>query len=288
LLPDRGLDEVFQLLSRLGYDGVELRVKEDYHVAPDQLLPRAGRLTALMSRTGLEVPVLGTYLSVTDLEKLLPVFEAADRLGAKGVRVSLGPPLDGTRSYWDVLAEAQRGVEALIKGIQPFRAKALFEIHFRTAIASPSLAYLLLKPFDPARVGVIYDPANMIIEGREDWRLGLDMIGDFLAHVHVKNTAWYREQGWAWRWEELATGIMDWAEMIRILSAHGYEGYLSNENLSGVVLPGVTGFVGEALSQVTGGTAQPIEAKLRDDLQYLKGLERLVSPADGSARPAAQ
>ena len=100
MLPDRGLDEVFQLLSQLGYDGVELRVKEDYHVAPDQLLSRVGRLTALMSRTGLEVPVLGTYLSVTDLETLLPVFEAADRLGAKGVRVSLGSPLDGTRSYW--------------------------------------------------------------------------------------------------------------------------------------------------------------------------------------------
>jgi hypothetical protein len=44
LLPDRGLDEVFQLLSQLGYDGVELRVKEDYHVAPDQLLSRAGYL----------------------------------------------------------------------------------------------------------------------------------------------------------------------------------------------------------------------------------------------------
>ena len=120
LLPDRGLDEVFQLLSQLGYDGVELRVKEDYHVAPDQLLSCVGKLTLLMARTGLEVPVLGTYLFATDLEKLLPVFEAADRLGARGIRVSLGPPLDGTRSYWEVLAEAQRCVEALVKAIQPF------------------------------------------------------------------------------------------------------------------------------------------------------------------------
>jgi hypothetical protein len=62
--------------------------------------------------------------------------------------------------------------------------------------------------------------------------------------------------------------------MIRILSAHGYAGYLSNENLSGVALPGATGFVGETLSQATTQTTEPIEAKLRDDLQYLKGLER--------------
>ena len=59
----------------------------------------------------------------------------------------------------------------------------------------------------------------MIIEGREDWRLGLEVIGDYLAHVHVKNTAWYRERGWAWRWEALDAGMVDWEEMIRILSA---------------------------------------------------------------------
>jgi sugar phosphate isomerase/epimerase len=276
LLPDRGLDEVFDLLSRLGYDGVELRVKEDYHVAANQILSRVGGLTALMSRTGLEIPVLGTYLSVSDLERLLPVFEGADRLGATGVRVSLGPPLDGTRSYWDVLAEAQRGVESMVAAIGPFRAKALFEIHFRTVISSPSLAYLLLKPFDPARVGVIWDPANMIVEGREDWALGLDLIGDYLGHVHVKNTAWCRDGRWAWRWEELDAGIVDWEEMVRILSARGYAGYLSNENLSGVVLPGATGFIGETLSQATSGATQPIEVKLGRDLAYLKDLERKV------------
>ena len=58
--------------------------------------------------------------------------------------------------------------------------------------------------------------------------------------------------------------------MVRNLSAHGYAGYLSNENLSGVVLPGATGFIGETLSQATGRAAQPIEVKLGADLAYLK------------------
>jgi sugar phosphate isomerase/epimerase len=280
LLPDRGTEEVFELLGRLGYDGVELRVKEDYHVAPDQLLSQVTRLTVMMSRLRLEVPVLGTYLAAADLAALVPVFEAADRLGAGGVRVSLGAPLDGRRPYWEILAEGQRTVEALIAAIAPFRAKALFEIHFRTAIASPSLAHLLLRPFDPARVGVIWDPANMIIEGKEDWALGLDVIGEYLHHVHVKNTAWVRDGGWAWRWEELEAGIVDWAEMLRLLSGRGYVGYLSNENLSGVQLQGATGFVGETLSQTDGRAAQPIDVKLARDLAYLKGLERKAGNPD--------
>jgi sugar phosphate isomerase/epimerase len=279
LLPDRSLDEAFDLLRRLGYDGVELRIKGDYHVPPDQILARVNRLTGLMSRTGLEIPVLATYLSLNSREALVPVFEAADRVGAMGVRVSLGSPLDGRRAYWEILGEAQRGVEALIATIAPFRAKALFEIHFRTVISSPSLAHLLLKPFDPARVGVIWDPANMIVEGREDWRLGLDLVGDYLGHVHVKNTAWYRDGGWAWCWEELDAGIVDWEEMIRILATRGYPGYLSNENLSGVVLPGATGFIGETLSQTTNRAAPPSDIKLSRDLAYLKDLERKVGDA---------
>ena len=36
LLPDKNLEQVFELLSELNYDGVELRVKEDYHVPPGQ------------------------------------------------------------------------------------------------------------------------------------------------------------------------------------------------------------------------------------------------------------
>lgn len=283
LLPDRGTEEVFELLGQLGYDGVELRVKEDYHVAPDRLLSQVSRLTVMMSRSRLEVPVLGTYLAAADLAALVPVFEAADRLEATGVRVSLGAPLDGRRPYWEILAEGQRTVEALIAAIAPFRAKALFEIHFRTAIASPSLAHLLLRTFDPARVGVIWDPANMIIEGKEDWALGLDVIGEYLHHVHVKNTAWVRDGGWAWRWEELDAGIVDWAEMLRLLTERGYAGYLSNENLCGVHLPGATGFVGETLSQADGRAAQPIDVKLARDLAYLKGLERkAVTGAESS------
>ena len=106
LLPDINLEEVFGLLNELKYDGVELRIQKDYHVPPDKILSRVNDLQDLMTRYRLEIPVLGTYLSIADREILTPVFEAAQILGAKGVRVSLGPPLDaqqsGIRSFHQV------------------------------------------------------------------------------------------------------------------------------------------------------------------------------------------
>ena len=276
LLPDKNPEEVFELLSELNYDGVELRIKEDYHVPPDEILSRVKELDDLKTRYRLEIPVLGTYLSISERALVLPVFEAAKILGVKGVRVSLGPPLDAQQSYWKILDEVSRELEVFIKSIQPFGVKALFEIHFKTLISSPSLAYLLLKRFDPAQVGVIHDAGNMIVEGREDWKMGVEILGDYLGHVHVKNTSWRKDDKWNWSWDELDSGMVNWENVMRALASVNYKGYLSNENLKDVDLPGATGFIGEQLSGDSQKSSKPIQTKLAEDLQYLKELEKKV------------
>lgn len=279
LLPDKNLDEVFQLLRELNYDGVELRVKEDYHVPPDKILSSVKKLEDLMNQYKLEIPVLGTYLSIKEQKTLLPVFEAADILGANGVRVSLGPPLDVQQSYWSALDEVKKELENFIKAIQPFKAKALFEIHFKTLISSPSLAYLLLKSFDPGKIGIIYDPGNMIIEGREDWKVGVEVMKDYIWHVHAKNTSWRKEEEWNWSLDELECGMVNWEEVMRALLSINYSGYISNENLCGVNLPRATGFIGERLPSSDSRSQKPIREKLVEDLRYLKELEKKVSLA---------
>ena len=171
---------------------------------------------------------------------------------------------------------SSRELEVFIKSIQPFGVKALIEIHFKTLISSPSLAYLLLKNFDPAQVGAIFDPANMIIEGMEDWKVGVEVLGGYLGHVHVKNASWRKDDKWNWSWDELDSGMVDWEDVMRALSSVDYKGYLSNENLKDVVLPRATGFIGEQLSGNSQKSSKPIQTKLAEDLQYLKELEEKV------------
>ncbi len=279
LLPEKKLDEVFQFLRELDYDGVELRVKEDYHVPPDALLSSVKRLQDLMSRYKLEIPVLASYLSIREHKALLPIFEAADRLGSKAVRVSLGPPLDVRQSYWSALDEVKKQLDLFLKATKPFKARALFEIHFRTLISSPSLAYLLFKSFDPGKIGVIYDPGNMIIEGREDWKVGVEVIKDYLWHVHAKNASWKKEGRWNWVLDELDAGMVNWEEVMNALLSINYNGYISNEDLYGVNLPGATGFIGEKLPSSDSTSQKPIREKLVEDLRYLKEVEKKVSSA---------
>jgi sugar phosphate isomerase/epimerase len=89
--------------------------------------------------------------------------------------------------------------------------------------------------FDPEWVGVIYDPGNMVYEGFEDYTLGLEVLGPYLAHVHIKNAAYERPPGggvWTPRWAPLEDGAVDFYQLIVALQAVGYDGWLSIEDFS--------------------------------------------------------
>ena len=60
-----------------------------------------------------------------------------------------------------------------------------------------------------------------------------------------------------------------WSAFFRRRAARGRARRARAED-AGVVLPGATGFIGEALSQATGQAGESIELKLARDLRYLK------------------
>jgi sugar phosphate isomerase/epimerase len=82
---------------------------------------------------------------------------------------------------------------------------------------------------------VIHDAGNMVYEGFEEYRMGLELLGPYLAHVHLKNAAWQRpSDGGVWQanWAPLADGVVDWQKLFAALRAVGYTGWLGIEDFS--------------------------------------------------------
>lgn len=264
MMPEYNPDETAMILGDMGFDGVEWRIEkvvEKGHEKPSYwgynrstvdlatIVENAPKVKLLAERSGLEISCLATYLGVGQVEEVRRVMKAAGAMGCPYVRVG-APRYDGTRNYNKLYEETVGNVRKIEGLARDEGVTALLEIHMGNIMPSAGLAHRIVSNFDPEHVGVIYDPGNMVYEGYEQWKMGMELLGDYLRHVHVKNSVWSRERTGAWRAEaaRLEEGIVDWRRVTDDLRAVGYDGYLSLEDFS-------------ALDTLT---------KLKRDLEYLK------------------
>jgi sugar phosphate isomerase/epimerase len=273
VLPELSREQVVEKLRAHGYDGVEWRVHEDYHIAPKELVSRARDIKRLVDDHGLGVSCLMGYAPLADIDQQLWFAEACAVMQCPRYRP--GAVLyDGTKSYRALYQGTLDALGSAIEAISPFGVKPVIETHFGTIAPSAALALRLVEHFDPARVGVNLDPANMIIEGRESWQMALELLGPYLDYAHAKNIAWVREDGkWRWVFASMADGQVDWAEVMGALARVGYDGYISFENFFEVPMKS-KGYVGEDLTQHA-AVFRDIDQRLEDDLRFLK---RLAGP----------
>lgn len=245
-------EEIVDNLVRLGYNGVEWRIHETYHISPVEISSRVNYFRHLTESRGLSVPSLATYLNSDEINKVREVLRASSMLGAGIVRVGI-PRYDRTVPYHELFHDAIESLRQVEQACIEYGVRAACEIHFGTIAPSAALAKRLVERFDPQYIGVIFDPGNMIIEGVENWRMSLEILGEYLAHVHVKNSGWYPDNkgGWEWKWLPLKMGAVNWSQVIKDLKAVGYNGWLSFEDFSDL----------------------SVEDKLSGNIAYLKSCE---------------
>ncbi|MFN3982817.1 MAG: sugar phosphate isomerase/epimerase family protein [Caldilinea sp.] len=248
MLPDLTPEEAAPALKDAGYDGVEWRVTTVPDAVKDEspsfwrnnfctFAPTqqdALRARVVAEAAGLAIPNLGTYINVGDLAAVENAMQFAVTAGAPSIRV--GVARNDEPGDFQAIFERSAGFLADVQALsQRYGVKALIEMHHGTISASASAARRLVERFDPAHIGVIHDCGNMVFEGFEEYRRGLEILGPHLGHVHVKNAAFDRpaEGGvWKGRWAPLRDGVVDFAALFAALRAVSYDGWVVVEDFS--------------------------------------------------------
>jgi sugar phosphate isomerase/epimerase len=247
VLPDLTPEEAAHEIRAAGYDGVEWRVAripEEFRgerpsfwrnnlctLSPS--VEEADRAREISENVGLEIIGFGTYIEVGDLDATEEAMRFARVAGSPQIRVGVSKP--GGAPYPDLLAAAREFLVGVEELAGQYGVKALVEIHHGTICPSASLAHRLVSGLDPECIGVVFDPGNMAFEGFEDYRIGAQLLGPYLAHVHLKNAAFDRpESGGTWkaRWSPLEDGVVDFERLFESLRAVGYDGWLVIEDFS--------------------------------------------------------
>ncbi len=186
-IPDLDLAETCRLLSNLGYDGVEWRVRyaaeqsESYSVwgthksglSPANLAERAEEVRTITEDHGLGVAAVASNLRADELDDIRLLAEGVARIGAIPVRIDPPKPYDRTAPYGEVFDLAVDAYGKALDILSEYGLRALVEIHGGRITVSASLAYRLVSNFPADRIGVIYDVNNMTKDGFETFRMGM-------------------------------------------------------------------------------------------------------------------
>ncbi|HLP89631.1 MAG TPA: sugar phosphate isomerase/epimerase [Nostocaceae cyanobacterium] len=235
-------EDVIEIAIAAGYQGIELRVKEDNHKSLDELTNTGVFLQKQIQRAGLAVPVLNSYISIEDTHAVDQIIECCQKMNVPKVRLVLPKSCNASvanqgkdkaiipsfESHY-LPSELLNNVKKILRQLElkAYKAgvKILLELHWGTIMSSFSSAYSLTHDLDPNCIAITFDPANMMVEGKEDWEFGLKLIRSHIGNVHVKNMSWfYGEKGWSWEWSALTAGMVNWAELICLLNSLQYSG----------------------------------------------------------------
>jgi sugar phosphate isomerase/epimerase len=174
-------------------------------------------------------------LSILSPEDVGSLLAACSAVGATRARMFSPAPVPGvsTRSQLEDLRRALREYQPVL---QAGGLTLLIELSQATLIPSPELFLRVCEGMSPACYGILYDPANMLEEGNLEPGFAIDLMGEYLRHVHMKNEQFVRgARGWAAEVVEVDQGLVDWRSVFRELERADYAGEVVIDHLSGPV-----------------------------------------------------
>jgi len=271
MLPQYNMEETASLLSQLGYDGAEWRirripegargapytpwsnVKNDY--TPEMFAEHPERLVDASRRHKVAIAGIASNAPANDLKDIELLAKGAAAVKAPFIRVVAPHNYDRKVNYDVLFQEATGAFEKALGITRSYGVRILIEMHVGTIFVSSGLAHRFVSRFEPSEIGVIYDLANIIQEGYENPKMALELLGAYVGHVHMGGSSprpGPRDTdgtlNWHWEGTPLADGVLDVKQAVRDLKAVGYDRYISVEDFRDL----------------------PAEEKLRESLAYLR------------------
>jgi sugar phosphate isomerase/epimerase len=233
--PDWTLAQMLSIASSSGYDGVELRFIEN----EDSLWRLPAFRGDELAKTKREICDRGLSICCVDtscrfhfpdpkeraqwIEEGERMSDLAAALSAPAIRVfgdkiQAGADRDSTRRW---IAESIRELGSRIKskGVEVW-----LETHGDFASARETMA--ILAEAGSEQDGVIWDPANCLLESNEGPQEGATEMGTAIRHVHIKDL---RQDQHGWQPVLTGEGTFPLSELRLALEQINYKGFVSFE-----------------------------------------------------------
>jgi sugar phosphate isomerase/epimerase len=214
-------------LKAAGFEGVDLTVRPQGHVAPEQVAEQLPAAVRDIRAEGLAVPLITTELLSADDPTARPILTTAGKLA-----VPLFKPGYYRYAYQDVRREL-REAGARLKGLAEVarRARVQLGFHNHGGYLGGVVwdAVTIVDPLDARWAGYYFDTRHAFAEGGQSgWKLAAHLVGSRVKAVSVKDFHWEKTaKGWDIKKVPLGQGMVDVTGIFTALAQHGFAGPIS-------------------------------------------------------------
>jgi L-ribulose-5-phosphate 3-epimerase len=190
--------EALELARALGLDGIDLICQADYRsaIVPDASLDEALELQREAAKRGLVIAAMTPYekrfSSPVETEydasiaALVHAVDLADALGARSVRLLAGNAV-ADPDWKRAVARLVSAIRHIADYAAPKGVALNIENHSGTLADTAVRTVEIWQSVRRANVGIVYDPANLIRDGKEHLPESFDLQRAAIGLVHVKD-----------------------------------------------------------------------------------------------------
>jgi sugar phosphate isomerase/epimerase len=235
MLQQLSIAEATGAMKRIGFEGVDLTVREKGHVLPENVVVELpGAVEAIQSQD-MCVGMLSTGVTCVEDPFAEETFKMAGECGVKLLKLGYWQygGFGTLRASIDEIRGKLKDIEAMAK---QYGVTATIHTHSGNFVtASLPICATLTEGLDPDAVGIYVDAGHIFIEGGYGvWKQGIDLVQDQIRLIAAKTFGWFPvngNNGSAVKWTRKALsfdkGMTEWTELFGYMKQIGYDGYVS-------------------------------------------------------------
>ncbi|MBS1737907.1 MAG: TIM barrel protein [Bacteroidetes bacterium] len=230
-----GYNELAAVVAEMGFDGIDLTVRPEGHVLPENVERDLPLAVEAAKKSGLKIYMIATAIVDADDKYTEPVLKTASSLGIRHYR--MGPRhYDEKKSVPQNLTEIKASLKKLGKLNRKYNIHGECQNHYGDGFGSTVWdIWEVLKEMDPEWVGVQYDVYHATVEGAHSWPLGFQLVKPYIGTMDIKDFYWKKnDKRWQPQSVPLGEGMVDYEKFIALLKENKMNGPFSihNEYLS--------------------------------------------------------
>ncbi len=225
--PELGWADLAATAKSLGFDGIDLTVRRNGHVAPEKAAADLPLAVAEIREAGLSIPMITTeVLAATPVAR--DIFAAAGKLSIPFLKpgyyrykfVDVRRELEDAGSQFAELAAlaGQSGVRVGYHNHADYIGAPIWDMT------------KILDGLNPQWAGYYFDICHAVTEGGSaGWKIGFNLAAPRIFMIAIKDFFWERtaSSGWRRRMCPLGKGMVDWQAYFKLLAQVNYQGPIS-------------------------------------------------------------